>query len=40
MWVFLLSCLIKFSERNANNVDIDQMPCSAASDLGLQCLPR
>ena len=24
---------------NANSVDPDQMPCSAASDLGLDCLP-
>ena len=24
---------------NANSVDPDQMPCSAAADLGLHCLP-
>ena len=24
---------------NANSVDLDQTPCSAASDLGLHCLP-
>ena len=24
----------------ANNVDPEQMPCSAASDLGLHCLQR
>ena len=24
----------------ANSVDPNQMPCSAASDLGLHCLPK
>ena len=27
------------SELNANSVEPDQTPCSAASDLGLHCLP-
>ena len=37
---FLLSsCFVEISELNANSVDPDQTPRSAASDLGLQCLP-
>ena len=34
----LLSCFVEISELNANSVDPDQ-PRSAASDLGLYCLP-
>ena len=37
--VFILSCFVEISELNANGVDPDQMPHSAASDLGLHCLP-
>ena len=38
--VFLLfSYFVKISELNANSVDLDQMLHSAASDLGLHCLP-
>ena len=29
----------ELSELNANNVDVDQTPHSAASDLGLRCFP-
>ena len=36
---FLLSCFVKNSELNANSEDPDQTPRSAASDLGLLCLP-
>ena len=35
----LLSCFVEISELNANSVDPDQGPRSAASDLGLHCLP-
>ena len=35
----LLSCSVELSELNANSVDPDQTPRSAASDLGLHCLP-
>ena len=35
----LLSCFVEMSELNANSVDPDQTPRSAASDLGLYCLP-
>ena len=35
----LLSCFEETSELNANSVDPDQTPCSAASDLGLHFLP-
>ena len=35
---FLLPCFIGVSELNANSVDPDQTPRSAASDLGLHCL--
>ena len=38
-WSLLLSCFKELSEFNANNVDPDQMPHSAASDLGQHCLP-
>ena len=34
-----LSCFVEIPELNANTVDPDQMPRSAASDLGLHCLP-
>ena len=38
--VFLLSsCCIEIPVSNANSVDPDQTPHSAASDLGLHCLP-
>ena len=30
---------VEISEHKANSVDPDQMPPSAASDLGLHCLP-
>ena len=36
---FLLPCYIEFPVHNANSVDPDQTPRSAASDLGLPCLP-
>ena len=36
--VFLISMLCRNSELNANSVDPDQTPRSAASDLGLCCL--
>ena len=37
--VFLLiSCFVEVCELNANSVDPDQTPRSAASDLGLHCL--
>ena len=34
-----LLLIIETSVLNANSVDPDQMPHSAASDLGLHCLP-
>ena len=37
--VFILSCFVEISELNANSVDPDQTPRSAASDLGLHYLP-
>ena len=33
----LLSCFVERSELNKNNKDPEQMPHSAASDLGLLC---
>ena len=36
--VLILPCLTEIPVRNANSVDPDQTPHSAASDLGLQCL--
>ena len=36
----LLLCFIEISVSNANNVDLDHKPLSAASDLGLYCLSR
>ena len=38
-WFLLLSCVVKVSEFNANNVDPDQTLQSAVSDLGLYRLP-
>ena len=38
-WFLSLSCFVKNSELNANSVDPDQTPRSAASDLGLHRLP-
>ena len=35
----LLPCFIEIHEFNSNSVDPDQMLHSAASDLGLHCLP-
>ena len=35
----LFPCFIEIPEFNGNNVDYDKMLCSAASDLGLHCLP-
>ena len=35
----LLPCFIEITVFNANRVDPDQTPRSAASDLGLHCLP-
>ena len=36
----LLPCFIKIPVFNANSVYPDQVPHSAASDLGLHCLPK
>ena len=36
----LLPCFIENPLINANSVDPDQTPRSAASDLGLRCLPK
>ena len=36
---FLVFCFVDISELNANSVDPDQTPHSAASDLGLHSLP-
>ena len=43
-WSAWLVCIITICFKeihafNAHNVDPDQMPCSAAFDLGLHCLP-
>ena len=35
----LLPCFIEIPLFNVNSVDSDQTPHSAASDLGLHCLP-
>ena len=35
----LLSCFVEIPKLNANRLDPDQMSRSAASDLGLHCLP-
>ena len=37
--VSLYYCLIEIAELNATSVDSDQTARSAASDLGLHCLP-
>ena len=39
-YVLLLPCFIEIHVFNANSVDRDQMPHSAASDLSLHCLPK
>ena len=39
VFLLLLSCFVEISELNANSVEPDQTPRSAASDLDLQCLP-
>ena len=38
-WLVFIIMFVEISEFNANGVDPDQMPRSAASDLGLHCLP-
>ena len=38
-YFLLLLCFTENPVVNANSVDPDQMPNSAASDLGLHCLP-
>ena len=37
--IVILSCFVELSELNSNSVDSDQTPRSAASGLGLNCLP-
>ena len=37
--VLVLPCFIEIPEFNANSVDTDQTPRSAASDLDLHCFP-
>ena len=37
--LLLLPCFIEIPVFNVNSIDPDQMPDSAASDLGLHCLP-
>ena len=40
VWLtFISPCFIEIPVFNANSLDPDQMPHSAASDLGLHCLP-
>ena len=40
VWVvFIKPCFTEIPVFNANSVDPDQTPHSAASDLGLHCLP-
>ena len=39
VWFLLLLYFIENPAFNVNSVDPDQMPHSAASDLGLHCLP-
>ena len=36
----LYLCFIEIPLVNVNSVNPDQTPCSAASDLGLNCLPN
>ena len=38
-YFLLLQCFMEILVINANSVDPDQTPHSAASDLGLHCLP-
>ena len=38
-WFLLLIFIIEILVLNANSVDLDQMPRSVASDLGLHYLP-
>ena len=38
-WFLLLPWFTEIPVFNANSIDPDQMPRSAASDLGLRCLP-
>ena len=38
LFIIIIFCL-EISELNANSEDPDQTPRSAASDLGLHCLP-
>ena len=38
-WLLLLSFFVEIPVFNANSIDPDQTPRSAASDLGLHCLP-
>ena len=40
VWLVLVSCFEEIPEFNAKSVDPDQTPHSAASDLGLHCLPK
>ena len=37
-YVLLLPCFMEIYVCNANNENLDQMPRSAASDLGIHCL--
>ena len=37
--IITLSCFVEIYGLNANSVDPDQTPRSAATDLGLHCLP-
>ena len=39
VFITSLSYIVEISECNANSADPDQTPRSAASDLGLHCLP-
>ena len=38
-WLLLSPCFTEIPVCNANNVNPDQTPRSAASDLGLHCMP-
>ena len=39
VWLVFIIIFCRISELNANSIDPDQTPHSAASDLGLYCLP-
>ena len=39
VWLVFIIIFEEISELNENSVDLDQMLHSAASDLGLHCLP-